>query len=123
MIRILLVDDQPVIRHALRTLLTMEPDMTVVEEAPDGRAAVKLAQALQPDVVVMDVNMPRLDGPSAAQEMRRLTPKTAVIILSLHHDEGTRTRALAAGAAAFIEKQAASMNTLMAAIRQAAQPA
>jgi DNA-binding NarL/FixJ family response regulator len=122
-IRILLVDDQPVIRHALRTLLTMEPDMTVIDEAPDGRAAVQMAQELRPDVVVMDVNMPRLDGPSAAQEMRRLTPKTAVIILSLHHDDGTRARALAAGAAAFIEKQAASMSTLMAAIRLAAQPA
>ncbi len=119
MITVLLVDDQPGVRRGLRMRLAVEPDLRVVGEAEDGEAAVTLAAALCPDVVLMDVKMPRLDGIDATTAVRRVAPRSAVIMLSLYGDRLTQARAQAAGAAAFIEKQAGEP-ALVTAIRQAA---
>jgi DNA-binding NarL/FixJ family response regulator len=120
MIRLVLVDDQPSVRQGLRMRLTVEPDMTVVGEASNGREAVTLVQRLAPDVVLMDVEMPEMDGIAAAAAMRASTPPSAVVMLSIHDDGATRTRAQAAGAAAFVTKSGA-IEVLVATIRQAAK--
>jgi DNA-binding NarL/FixJ family response regulator len=118
-ITVLLVDDQVGVRRGLRMRLALEPDLAVVGEAPDGATAVTRAAALRPDVVVMDVAMPGMDGIAATVALRRAAPASAVVILSLHGDATTRARAVDAGAAAFVEKQAAGP-ALPAAIRRAA---
>jgi DNA-binding NarL/FixJ family response regulator len=118
-IRVVLADDQPAIRQGLRLRLGLEPDIEIVGEAADGSDAVALAATLHPDVVVMDVTMPRLDGISATSQLLAQTPTSAVVILSLHDDEATRTRARHAGAAAFVAKHDAD-RLLLAAIREAA---
>ena len=115
----LLVDDQASVRRGLRLRLALEPDLSIVGEAPDGATALALAAALRPDVVVMDVEMTGLDGITAAEALRTVAPESAVIMLSLHGDPTTRARAAAAGAVAFIEKQAAEPS-LLTAIRAAA---
>ncbi|PWT78904.1 MAG: hypothetical protein C5B60_00465 [Chloroflexi bacterium] len=119
MIRLLLVDDHAVVRRALRERLQLEPDLEVVGEAGTGREALALAASLAPDVVLMDIEMPDLDGIQATAELRRVLPRSAVVILSIHDDVPTRVRALAAGAVAFVEKRGATQ-TLIAAVRQAA---
>lgn len=119
MIRLMLVDDQPSIRQGLRMRLTVEPDMTVVGEASNGREAITLVQQLAPDIVLMDVEMPEMDGIAATVVIRASTPQSAVIMLSIHDDVSTRTHAHAAGAAAFVTKSGA-IEVLVAAIRQAA---
>lgn len=119
MIKILLVDDQPAVRDGLRMRLELEPDLTIVGEACDGPGAVALAQALVPDVVVMDVEMPGLDGIEAAGQLRAGTPSIAIVMLSIHCDMTTRARAREAGAVAFVEKRAA-IDVLLAEIRRAA---
>jgi DNA-binding NarL/FixJ family response regulator len=120
MIRLVLVDDQPVVRQGLRMRLTVEPDITVVGEASNGREAMTLVQQLAPDIVLMDVEMPEMDGIEAAAVMRASTPQTAVVMLSIHDDVSTRARAHAAGAAAFVHKSGA-IEVLVATIRQAAE--
>ena len=117
MIRILIVDDQPAVRKGLQMRLEAEPDLTVIGEASDGEAAVELAQALGPDVVLMDVEMPHMDGIAAANALRRTCPDICVIMLSIHDDAGTRTCAEQAGAAAFVPKYVPT-DRLLAAIRQ-----
>lgn len=119
MIKILIVDDQPAVRRGLRMCLALEPDMTVVDEAADGEAAVQLAQRVQPDLVLMDVMMPRMDGIRATALLRRLAPRCPVVLLSLYDDAGTCAQAQAAGAAALIRKQG-TVESLLAAIRAAA---
>ena len=120
MIRLVLVDDQPGVRQGLRMALTLEPDMTVVAEASTGREAVTLVQALSPDVVLMDVEMPEMDGIAAAAVMHASTPQSMIIMLSIHDDVSTRARAHAAGAAAFVTKSGA-IEVLVATIRRAAE--
>jgi DNA-binding NarL/FixJ family response regulator len=119
MIRVLLVDDQSVVRRGLRVLFHLEPDLEVVGEASTGSEALLLAQRLTPDVVLMDIQMPEMDGIEATAALRRLVPQSAVVILSIHDDAQIRERAKAAGAATFVEKRGAT-DTLLAAIRQAA---
>lgn len=119
MINILLVDDQAAVRVGLRMRLALEPDLHVVGEAGNGLEALHAVQALTPDVVVMDVEMPQMDGISATQMLRDLTPQVGVVMLSIHGDAETRERAEAAGAVAFVEKQGPDM-LLLAAIRKAA---
>ena len=119
MIRVLLVDDQPVVRRALRERFHLEPDMQVVGEASTGREALNLAQTLTPDVVLMDIEMPDMDGIEATAALRTIVPQSAVVILSIHTERQTRIRAQAAGAVAFVEKRGTT-DTLLAAIRQAA---
>ena len=119
MIKILLVDDQPAVRDGLRMRLELEPDLTIVGEARDGLEAVALAQALVPDVVVMDVEMPGLDGIGATRQLRAKTPSMAIVMLSIHCDMTTQANAREAGAIAFVEKRAA-IDVLLAEIRRAA---
>jgi DNA-binding NarL/FixJ family response regulator len=103
-IRVLLVDDQPAVRRGLRMRLELEPDMSVVGEAGSGEEAISLAQALHPDVVLMDVRMPGTDGMSATETLRATVSQSAIVILSLYDDAETRAQAEAAGAAAFVAK-------------------
>jgi DNA-binding NarL/FixJ family response regulator len=118
MITLLLVDDEPWVRHGLRMWLEREADITVVGEASDGAEGIKLAQALQPDVVLMDISLPTMDGITAAAAIRAAVPHCAVVFLSLYDDAATRARADAAGAVAFVGKQE-GVRALQAAIRQA----
>lgn len=120
MIRLLLVDDQPAVRRGLEMRLHLEPDIQIIGEASTGKEAVSLVQSLSPDVVLMDVEMPEMDGIEAAAALRVVHPQSAVVILSIHDDTQTRDRAQAAGAVAFVEKRGAT-DHLLAAIRQAAR--
>ena len=122
MICVLLVDDQTVVRHALRVRFHLEPDLQVVGEASTGSEALTLAQTLTPDVVLMDIEMPGMDGIEATAALRRVVPQSAVVILSIQDDAHTRGRAQAAGAVAFVEKRGAT-DSLLAVIRQVARHA
>lgn len=117
MIRVLVVDDQASIRQGLYMRLSLEPDIEVVGEAAEGEAALAQAATLQPDVIIMDVEMPHMDGISATAALRTSVPASAVIILSMHSDPALRARAADAGAAAFVEKKAVEPALLLA-IRQ-----
>jgi len=119
MIRLLLVDDQPAVRRGLRLRFHLEPDMQVAGEASTGREALTLAQTLTPDVVLMDIEMPDMDGIEATTALLAVVPQSAVVILSIHTDRQTRMRARAAGAVAFVEKRGTT-DMLLSAIRQAA---
>jgi DNA-binding NarL/FixJ family response regulator len=119
-IQVLLVDDEPSVLRGLRMRLGLEVDIRVVGEAADGATAVDLAGLLSPDVVLMDVNLPVLDGITATRELAARVPQVAVVILSLHDDQATIDRAIAAGAAAFVGKQETDGN-LLGAIRMAAE--
>jgi DNA-binding NarL/FixJ family response regulator len=118
-IRVLLVDDEPKVLRGLRMRLGLEADICVVGEAADGATAVDLAGLLSPDVVLMDVNLPVVDGITATRELAARVPQAAVVILSLHDDRETIDRALAAGAVAFVGKQQMD-GDLLGAIRMAA---
>lgn len=122
MIRLLLVDDQPTVRRGLELRLHLEPDIQIIGEASSGKEALCMAQALTPDVVLMDVEMPEMDGIEATAALRKADSLSAVIILSIHDDAQTRERAQSAGAFAFVEKRGAT-DSLLATIRQAAQHA
>jgi two-component system, NarL family, nitrate/nitrite response regulator NarL len=122
MIRILLVDDQAVVRRALRGRFHLELDLEVVGEASTASEALSLARALSPDVVLMDIEMPEMDGIEVTAALRRVVPQSAVVILSIYDDTQTRRRAQAAGAVAFVEKRGAT-DSLLSAIRLAAAQA
>ncbi len=104
MIRLLIVDDQVVARQGLRMRLELEPDVSVVGEAGDGEAAVELSASLRPDVVVMDIEMPGMDGISATRALQTAAHRPTVVMLSLYDDAATQRRAQEAGAAAFVAK-------------------
>ncbi|MEH1102642.1 response regulator transcription factor [Micromonospora sp. CPCC 205561] len=106
MIRVLLVDDEDMIRAALAALLGLESDLDVVAEAPDGRAAVTAALAHRPDVAVVDLQMPALDGLEVTAELARALPACKVVILTGHGRPPHLQRALAAGAKGFLPKGA-----------------
>lgn len=122
MITILLVDDRAPLREALRALLSLEPDLCVIGEAADGLTAVTMAAERDPDVVVMDVKMPHLDGIAATRALRRSVPRSRVIMVSLYDDPATRARAVEAGAAAFVGKHEVGSEALLTAIRRVARP-
>jgi DNA-binding NarL/FixJ family response regulator len=119
-LRILLADDHTVVRAGLRSLLEQQPDLEVVGEAGDGRRAVELAGSLQPDVAVLDIGMPQLNGIEAARQITGSRPETAVVILSMHSDEAYVMRALKAGARAYLLKDSAETD-LIRAIRSVSQ--
>jgi DNA-binding NarL/FixJ family response regulator len=106
-IRILLADDHTVVRKGLRLLLESQPGFTVVADAPNGREAVALAGEHRPDVVVMDVAMPTLNGIEAARQILAKQPHAAIVFLSMHADESYVLRALKAGARAYLLKDSA----------------
>jgi two-component system, NarL family, response regulator NreC len=115
-IRILLADDHTVMRTGLRVLLERQPDFKVIAEAADGREAADLADKLVPDVAVLDVAMPRLNGLDAAQQIAAKHPNVAIVVLSMHADEGYIIRALKAGARGYLLKDSAEAD-LISAIR------
>ena len=117
-IRILLADDHQVLRSGLRALLNMEPDFDVVGEASNGIEAVKLAETLRPDIIVMDVSMPEMDGLKAAEEIQSLGLKSKIVILTVHADEQYLFQTLKAGASGFVHKSSAD-SELIDAIRTA----
>jgi DNA-binding NarL/FixJ family response regulator len=121
MIKLLLVDDDPNVLWGLRMRLALESDITIVGEANDGAAAVAKTVALHPDVVVMDIQMPVMDGIAAAGALHATAPETAVIVLSIHDDAATRAEAARSGVRSFVGKHQ-SVDTLVAAIREVIDP-
>lgn len=118
-IRVMLVDDERDVRTGLRMLLGLEADLTVVGEAEDGVSALLLAHQLMPDVVVMDVHMPLMDGIQTTRALRATLPASSVVLLTLFEGEQIRSTALDAGARATIPKTAA-LQPLLDAVRNAA---
>ncbi|MFI5491472.1 response regulator [Actinoplanes sp. NPDC051859] len=119
MIRVLLVDDQPLIRTGLRMLCEAEPDVTVVGEADNGRDATTLAARLTPDVIVMDLRMPGVDGITATSRILAARPATRIVVLTTFGDDDHLYPALAAGACGFLLKDAPPTE-LLDGIRRAA---
>ena len=104
MCRILLVDDHDVVRRGLRTLLEGQPDFEVCGEARTGREAVLKSQELKPDVIVMDISMPELNGLDATLQIRKLVPQAKVVIISQHDSEELVRQMVAVGARAYVRK-------------------
>jgi DNA-binding NarL/FixJ family response regulator len=119
-IRILLADDHAIVRDGLRALLEKQPDMTVSGEASDGREAVQIAEEHSPDVVVMDIAMPTMNGIEATRRIMASRPATAVVILSMHQDESYVLRSLKAGARGYLLKDSLRSDVVEA-IRSVAQ--
>ncbi len=103
--RVILADDHAILRRGLTILLEARPEVTVVAEASDGREAIDLTERLRPDVVIMDVAMPRFNGIQATREIRARFPQTKVVILSAHGDPDSLGHAMVAGASAFLIKR------------------
>lgn len=114
MIRILLADDHTVVRKGLRLLLENQPEFQVVGDAADGREAVAMAEQQRPDVMVMDVAMPVLNGIEAARQIGARQPSIAIVFLSMHSDEGYVLKALKAGARAYLLKDSAEYDLINA---------
>ena len=113
-VRIVLADDHTVMRNGLRLLLERQPHLQVVGEAADGRQAVALSESANPDVVIMDIGMPNLNGIEAARQIVNRNPRTAIAILSMHSDESYVLRALNVGARAYILKESAEDDLIRA---------
>ncbi len=120
MTRILLADDHGIVRQGLRAVLARDTSLEVIGESSDGREAVRLAEVLQPNVVIMDISMPRLNGIEAAKQIVKANPRTHIIILSMHSDETYLIRALQAGVKGYLLKESAEED-LMRAVRMVAQ--
>jgi DNA-binding NarL/FixJ family response regulator len=118
-IRVLLVDDQHLVRAGLRMLCESDPDVTVVAEADNGRDAIRLAAEHRPDVVVMDLRMPGVDGTAATAQIRSNQPGCRVVVVTTFDDDDHLYPALAAGACGFLVKDAAP-DELLDGIRKAA---
>ncbi len=103
-IRVLLVDDTDMVRRALRLTLTIEPDLAVIGEAADGECAVALARELQPDIILMDLELPGMNGIEATKQIRAASTASAVIMLTAFGGDEARTDAAQAGIALFLEK-------------------
>jgi DNA-binding NarL/FixJ family response regulator len=119
-IRVLLVDDQALFREGLRTLLSVWPDLLVVGEANNGQEALAMAEAVQPDVVLMDLRMPVLDGVAATRQLLAIRPLTKVIVLTTFDDDEHVFDGLRAGAVGYLLKDVPS-EKIVEAIRAAAQ--
>jgi DNA-binding NarL/FixJ family response regulator len=103
-LRIILADDEAIVRRGLRLLLQLRPSLEVVGEAENGSEAIALASSLRPDVVLMDVRMPGIDGLAATAAIREAAPDVQVLILTMHDDAATRAAAAEAGAVALLPK-------------------
>ena len=111
-LRLLIGDDHTMVRHGLRKILEEKPEWEVVAEVGDGREAIKCAVTLKPDVAILDVGMPLLNGIDATQQIVRKAPDTKVLILSMHSDEAYVTRALQAGAKGYLLKDSAGKDLI-----------
>jgi DNA-binding NarL/FixJ family response regulator len=103
-VRVLLADDEPMIRVGVRAILATDPEMEVVAEAADGREAVALTLRHKPDIALLDIRMPRLDGLAAAEELRRVAPGTSLMMLTTFSEDEFITRALSLGVSGFVLK-------------------
>ncbi|MHC5537093.1 response regulator [Singulisphaera rosea] len=119
-LRVLLADDHNLIRAGLRAVIDSQPDMKVVAEATDGEEAYRLAVDLAPDVVVMDISLPVMDGVQATESLRRERPEVKVLALTVHEDRGYLRRMIKAGAMGYLLKRATA-DDLIRAIRTLAQ--
>ena len=119
-ITVLLADDHAVVRQGLRAILGAEPDLRLAGEAADGQEAVRLAERLEPDVLVLDLMLPGLSGFEVARLVHKRVPRTRVVILTMHTDPAYAAEALRAGATGYVAKDAAAAD-LIAAVRAAAK--
>lgn len=119
-LRVMIVDDHPLVRAGLRRILELEDDIEVVAEAPDGESALKLAQEVKPQVILMDVNLPGMNGLQVTRELTAAHQETAVIVLTAYHDDEQLLHSVRAGAYAYFPKEVEPA-ALVDAIRQTAQ--
>jgi two-component system response regulator NreC len=119
-IRLILADDHAVVRSGIRMLLEAQPDIEIVAEAETGRQAVEQVRRLKPDVVLMDVQMPELNGIEATQQIKKMVPGTAVLALTMHEDDQYFFEMIRAGASGYVPKRAAP-DDLVTAIRTVAR--
>jgi two-component system, NarL family, response regulator NreC len=118
-LRVLLADDQGIVRRGMRALLETEPGIEIVAEASDGQEALRLCETTHPDVVILDVAMPSLNGIDVATQARKRRPDLGVIVLSMYADESYVVRALSAGARGYLLKEATD-DDLLPAVRAVA---
>jgi DNA-binding NarL/FixJ family response regulator len=121
-IRILLADDHTVVREGLKTLIHAQPDMTVIGEAADGRGVLVEAAKLNPDVVVIDISMPEINGAEATRRLKQAYPQMKVLALTVHEDRSYLEQLLGAGASGYVLKRAAA-DELITALRRVANGA
>jgi DNA-binding NarL/FixJ family response regulator len=113
-IRVLIAEDHETVREGLKLIIDAQPDMTVVGEAGDGREAVKLAQQLAPDVLMMDISMPELNGLKAAAKLKRVAPEIKILTLTRHTDQAYLQELLEAGVSGYVLKQSAATDLVRA---------
>jgi DNA-binding NarL/FixJ family response regulator len=119
-IRILLAEDHTIVRKGIRAMLELDPCLIVLGEAKDGRQAINLAVTHQPDVILMDIAMPKLNGLEATRQLLKILPRTKVIILSAYDDDNYVSKAIDSGAVGYMLKQS-SLDDLCRAIRSVMQ--
>ncbi|HLG59086.1 MAG TPA: response regulator transcription factor [Vicinamibacterales bacterium] len=113
-LRILLADDHVVVRQGLKLLIESQPDMTVVSEASDGASAIQQAQELKPDVIIMDISMPGMNGLVATRTLKRMQPDAVIVTLTRHSDDAYLQELLRAGVSAYVLKQSAPAELIQA---------
>lgn len=113
-LRILLADDHVILREGLKLLIEAQPDMEVIGEADNGRVALQKCKTLQPDILVMDVSMPELNGMKATERLSQTDPKVKILILTVHEDVGHLRQLLQSGASGYVLKKAATYELINA---------